>query len=225
MVDSYDNLDILTSLLQTLLSLRRLKLALPGDYEKIPYMPYQLWKYQLIFPPAGHWPNLTIFGVDHLAIHLSEIIRLLVVQMPSLRQLQCDCINLLEGEWQGVIKLLKYACRLDRFLIEEGGELLHCDQDTFLDEMEGIDRAFVRDVDQYVVAGSKDQVLKHPCLFSYESLQESQQYLHALLQQRERGPSDSISVGIIRRSIKARLQTPAGTNRNEERLVGIETLH
>ena len=120
-------LDGLFLLLNSVPKLKELRLSLPSDYEKDSFVSFQ---YDSIFQVTAYWPDLTTFSVEHLVIHVNQLVELLTLSMPQLRELRLEIVELVDGNWNSIMELLKYQARMSSFKM---CQLFHCGRTDFLE--------------------------------------------------------------------------------------------
>lgn len=187
MANSYDNLHGLHRVLESMTALKIFELDLPDDYVNVPvvYFPYTM-----IFPKHGYWPQLSKFTMRNLAIGTKDLITLLTTKMPSLHHLAFGNINLLDGQWEGIIEYLRVANHLSSFEIALESLLLYHGDEDYLSQRPGpgkhseipgwyIDfRDCIDSIENYVVNWRNNPTLKHPSLTRGQPAQCSLDYLH-----------------------------------------------
>lgn len=72
---------------------KELKLSLPSDYVNDSFVSF---------------PYDSIFPMEHLVIYVNQLVKLLTLIMPQLRELRLEIVELVDGNWNSVIGLLKY---------------------------------------------------------------------------------------------------------------------
>lgn len=178
MVERYANLHGLQRMLKSMTALKRFDLDLPDDYANDPV---KFFKYTLVFPYNGHWPQLTMFTVRNLAIGTKDLITLLFTKMPSLRHLAFGHINLLDGRWQSIIEYLRFANRLSSFKIAWGSMLYHFGRQDYVTHCAWpIYRRHddnIRLIESYVVDWWNNPTLRHPSMNVRQPAQQSLDYL------------------------------------------------
>ncbi|MCJ1460689.1 hypothetical protein MMC28_011071 [Mycoblastus sanguinarius] len=65
------------------------------------------YTYSQVFPHYVTWPHLESFYLSGLAVEGCELVLLLTKQMPKLRLLWLNRIDLLESRWEGVVEALR----------------------------------------------------------------------------------------------------------------------
>ncbi|KAL2057111.1 hypothetical protein ABVK25_002850 [Lepraria finkii] len=91
--------DGLFLLLDLVPKVKELKLSLPSDYVNDSFVSFP---YDSIFPVTAYWPNLTTFSVEHLVLYVNQLVKLLTLIMPQLRELRLEMVELVDGNWSDV---------------------------------------------------------------------------------------------------------------------------
>ena len=182
MAHLHDNLHYLHLLLASMTALKRFELDLPDNYLNEPML---FFPYTKVFPNTGLWPQMTTFTVSNLAVGTQDLMTLLLTQIPSLRHLAFGNMNLLDGEWEGIIEYLRVVNRLSSFRFTGGFMLLHRGGDNYsAAACEGFPHncealfKFSKSIERYVVDWSKIPILRHPNLMQDQPAQSSLDYLH-----------------------------------------------
>ncbi|KAF6238237.1 hypothetical protein HO173_003517 [Letharia columbiana] len=184
MVKLYETLHGLHRMLESMTALRRFDLALPVDCVDEPVW---FFTYPMIFPENGHWPQLTTFTVGNLAISTKDLVTLLITKMPSLRHLAFGNINLLDGQWEGIVEYLRVANCLSSFHIVPESLLVHGGDQIYLsqrhghrddhDHRSGDFLKILHSIGDYVVNWWNNPTLRHPSLKLGQPAQQSLDYL------------------------------------------------
>ena len=178
-LESDKNVYGLQRMLESMTLLERLELRLPHVETGEP--PYRAW-HSLAIPKSGAWPHLVSFWVTDLAISTKDLMRLLLVRMPSLNHLGFGRIKLLDGSWEGIVEYLRVSGRLSHLYLSQGTWLFDHESIMYLNRCRrGRDhhtmRGLIRD---YVIYGHSDPALRHPSLLPHQPSRDSQAYLSDL---------------------------------------------
>ncbi|CAD6581980.1 MAG: hypothetical protein ASARMPREDX12_000721 [Alectoria sarmentosa] len=110
-----------------------------------------LWRYNDVFPQVMTWNYLEAMELDNLASSATDLLRLLLIQMPNLKKIRLGTVKLRKGRWESVIECLKqfnhfttFEIYMESILYYCGVYLLGCDND---------------DISEYIMHGGR-----HPCL-------------------------------------------------------------
>lgn len=167
----YKRLPDLHALLGSMSGLRRLSLTLPHNK----WDGNALLNCRQIFPTNGtQWMRLNALYIQALLTSAKDLLNLLTVKMPNLRELYLSQVTLLEGRWEGVIESLKTSMKLLSFPLDQFSRLRHLDGEDFLHgsgDNEEI-TVFCTNIETYVVSGGR-----HPCLCPDEDASASRKYL------------------------------------------------
>lgn len=183
MIDLGDNLHGLQRMLKCMKVLKRFELRLPGDFE---IEPPDFLSYARVFPGDGHWPHITTFTLQNLAIGTQDLITLTTTKMPSLRHLEFGNINLLDAHWEGVIEYLRVSDRLSSFNLKLDSILFHRGESNYLLEPRELINGrirydsylrFRRSLHEYVVNWRHEPTLRHPSLMPNQPATLSLHYL------------------------------------------------
>ena len=147
----FENVDGLRLLLDSMNLLKFLSLRLSCDYEPDP----TLYRYENVFSAAKFWGRLTTLKLEFMSTTATDLLLLLVFQMPQMRHLKLGGIQLLEGTWHGVIEGLKQSNRLASFEIPYNNKLVHRSGIIFMH----YDSGFLDPVREYIMHGGQ-----HPCI-------------------------------------------------------------
>ena len=174
----------LQRMLESMTALKRFELELSDDFDSDPQ---KFFSYAMVFPKNGHWPQMTAFALRNLAIGAKDLTTLFASKMPGLRYLTLGSINLLNGQWEGIIEYLRVSDRLISFDIASESLLLHReDQDYLIDLPEAYRSSgfsssyleFSSSVEEYVVNWRHNPTLRHPSLMPDQPAKSSLDYLH-----------------------------------------------
>lgn len=109
-----DALGFLPQLLEQMTSLKYLELLLASAKRlervrrlKSPLLDDACLTYPQVFPQQGKWPHLKMFYIRGLAIDGLDLLLLLSLQMPQLKRLWLDRIDLLETTWESMVEALR----------------------------------------------------------------------------------------------------------------------
>lgn len=155
-----DDIQGLPKLLGSMRSLRRLHLDLSYSSED----PATLFACDQVFPPATKWRDLEEFAVDNLASRATDLLRLLLVQMPRLNHVELGTTQLLDGGWESAIECLKQFGRFTTFVIGRDATLSHFWNGDF--------ECIYGEIDRYVLQGGR-----HPCLAEHQPASASEAYM------------------------------------------------
>lgn len=155
-----DNIEGLPKLLGSMHLLRRLDLDLSYTSEYYTSM----FMYSQVFPHMMTWHDLEKMDLDNFASSATNLLRLLLIQMPNLKHLGLGITQLLWGCWEGVIECLKQCNQFTTFQIDcdselyhHGEEVLECDNEL---------------VNEYVMHGGR-----HPCLLDDQPASASEAFM------------------------------------------------
>ena len=211
-----ENLHGLHRMLESMTVLKEFHLDLPYDYFN---KPKSFFTYTVVFPENGHWPELTTFAVRNLAIGTKDLITLLSTKMPSLRHLALSNMNLLDGQWEGIIEYLRVAKRLSTFIIPSGSLLLHRGGRNYVLELPRVRNvpirkedcaAFCYSIGKYVAHWWKWPWLKHPSLFPRQPAQASVDYLHDVFRLCEMHAMSDIIDELVKHTLNAATRSASG---------------
>lgn len=141
------NIEGLRKLFESMHSLRRLHLDLSYSSED----PATLFTYEQVFPQVMRWQKLEELALDNLASSATDLLRLLLLQMPNLNHVELGITQLLEGCWESVIECLKQFNNFTTFEI--------CCDSILSHRFEGVLECANEDIDKYIMHGGR-----HPCL-------------------------------------------------------------
>ena len=117
------------------------------------------------------WSKLKTFKLENMSTTATDLLLLLVFQLPEMRHLELGGIMLLRGTWHSVIEGLKQSNRLSHFGILDGRGLLHSGDSI---SMLSISR-FHKSVRSYILHGGH-----HPCIAPNEPDRGAQKYPRAI---------------------------------------------
>ena len=136
-----------------------------------------------LFPIRNTWPHLVSLNISGLSTKASVFLNFLVFQLPKLRRLSLNNIELLDGHWEGMILMLAYI-RLDEFTLAgipwltSRGHLRFEGPERDADHMQSY---FFDDIRDYVVNGGL-----HPCLPPNSEFGSDVFYLLSLVPEEDR---------------------------------------
>lgn len=119
-----------------------------------------LYTQEKVFSAANVWSKLTGLKLGRMSTTASDLLLLLIFQMPKMRNLELEDINLLQGTWHCVIEGLKQSNRISSFHMSVAADLVHRSGTNF---MRGASR-FLSPVRNYIIHGGH-----HPCIPPNES--------------------------------------------------------
>lgn len=146
----FKNVDGLRLLLDSMNLLKFLSLRLSHDGGQDP----AFYRYENVFSATKFWCRLTTLKLEFMSTTATDLLRLLVFQMPQMRHLELGDIKLLEGSWHSVIEGLKQSNRLASFKIPVRTKLVHRSGIIFM----YYDSEFRIPVMEYIMHGGQ-----HPC--------------------------------------------------------------
>ncbi|KAL9582113.1 MAG: hypothetical protein Q9203_005631 [Teloschistes exilis] len=101
----------LQALLRAMPQLKDLRLVLPVNDPRAPR-----YNIEYIFPPRPQpWQNLHRLEIRNLAVQTASLLSLLMVDVPNLRYLTFDSIQLLDGTWEQVVACMSLLLDLSSF--------------------------------------------------------------------------------------------------------------
>ena len=160
--DNCDNIEWLPKLLGSMHSLRRLDLELSLSCTEEDHL--SLFRCDQVFPQVTTWKNLEAMNLHNFASSATNLLRLLLIQMPNLKSLGLGITQLLEGDWESVIECFKqfnhfttFKIDYDSILSHNGDEGLECDNNT---------------ITEYILHGGR-----HPCLSDDQPASASEAYI------------------------------------------------
>ena len=184
--DTGYNLPILQRMLESMTALKRLELEFHASYTIYQDISFS---HAMVFPEKGHWPQVTTFTINGLAIGTKDLLTLLTTKMPSLRHLTFGNISLLDGQWEGVVEYLRVSDRLSTFHIASGAVLNnHEERDYLLDGSEAQSSRnfytsyvkFKGSIEEYVANWRHNPTLRHPSLMPGVPAEFSVHYLNGI---------------------------------------------
>ena len=165
-------LGYLPQLFGTMLGLKRLHLILVTSERRLQkrrtVLDDKCYSYSQVFPDGGRWQRLEYLFLDGLAIDGLDIIFLLFNQMPGLKGLWLNRVDLSGGTWAGVIEALRihgtsvpwqYVTLQGPFR-DEHGQWWPCTPDK---EMENEELAVLREYMDYAEEGGRHPSLPAAC--------------------------------------------------------------
>lgn len=156
-----DNIQGLGKLLESMRSLECLNLRLS---ENLSYDSVSLYSYNQVFPKANTWDQLQNLRLENFASSTTDLLRLFLIQMPSLDNIAIGDTQLLDGCWESVIECLGRFNQLTTFHINVGADLYDHGEEVFdLD---------YTDVEEYILHGGR-----HPCLPDDQPASASDAYM------------------------------------------------
>ncbi|KAL9062970.1 MAG: hypothetical protein Q9161_009681 [Pseudevernia consocians] len=146
-----NNVHGLQLLLDSMDQLKFLRLRLSSDYDEGP----TLYNYENVFSAAKVWSRLMTLKLEFMSTTATQLLLLLVFQMPEMRHLELGYITLLEGTWHSVIEGLKQSNRLSSFRIPYNSVLVHRSGRSFMYSSS----QFLEPIEEYMMHGGH-----HPCI-------------------------------------------------------------
>ena len=128
--------------------LERLELDLPNTINDL-----ILYNHDQVFPKVTMWTSLGTLGLFDFSSSATSLLRLLLIQMPRLKNLDLGPTQLVEGCWESVTVKIESDC----LLYHRGEEFLLCDN---------------ADISEYVMHGGR-----HPCLSEDQPTSASEAYM------------------------------------------------
>ena len=122
----------------------------------------------MVFSAVKVWNKLTTLKLDFVSTTATDLLRLLIFQMPKMRHLELGDINLLKGTWHSVTEGLKQSNRLLTFQITYDRVLKHLEGTTFMRDRS----RFLSPVRNYILHGGH-----HPCIPPNEPSHKAQGYM------------------------------------------------
>ena len=124
---SVDPLGFLPQLLEQIKSLKRLTLNLETaervtqwrDNPPNQQLDDSCLSYSQVFPRQGRWPHLEMFSLRGLAIDGLDLLVLVISQMPNLRRLWLNRIDLLGARWEGIVEAMRLLGPWELFSLQE----------------------------------------------------------------------------------------------------------
>lgn len=160
----FEDVNGLQLLITSMDQLRLLKLRLSCDYREDP----TFYTYEQVFSAAKVWSKLTTLELQFMSTAATDLLLLLVFQMPALRHLMLGGIKLLEGTWHSVIEGLKQSNRLSSFGIPYNTSLVHRSGIRFM----SYNSLFLKAVREYMIHGGH-----HPCIPPNQPNHAAQNYM------------------------------------------------
>ena len=132
------------------------------------------YAYSQVFPSQGVWPRLKSLYLVGLAIDGLDLFFLLVWQMPNLKILWLDRIDLLGSQWEGMIEAMRWVERQWQ-LLHLQGSFRHKNREWWPYETEGSDGEYdmLQDCSNYIQYGGR-----HPSLPTASEDSQSLRYWH-----------------------------------------------
>ncbi|CAF9915449.1 hypothetical protein IMSHALPRED_002608 [Imshaugia aleurites] len=159
-----DNIERLPKLLGSMHSLLRLCLDLSLDSSYSAGESPNLYRHDQVFPQAILWNDLVMLELSNFSSSATDLLHLLLIQMPNLKHTVFGTMQLLDGCWESVVECLKqfhsftyFEIYLWSFLHHEGGRVLRMDYGT---------------INEYVMFGGR-----HPCLSGDQPASASEAYM------------------------------------------------
>lgn len=156
-----DNINRLLKLLGSMRSLERLSLRLSKN---LSYDSVSLYNYNQVFPRAKTWNNLQNLRLANIASSATDLLRLLLIQMPRLRNVVLGEMLIFEGSWESVIECLRQFNQFTTFSISNGVEWYH-----HRAEKSAFNTTAIED---YIIHGGR-----HPCLSDHQPPSASEAYM------------------------------------------------
>ena len=107
-IEFFDDLHALNRMLECMTTLKRIWLVLPDDFVNEPIAAIN-FSYTTVFPKNGHWPQLIELKVRNRSVGTKNLIKLRIMNIPSLRHLRFGDINLLDRWWEGILEYLQMS--------------------------------------------------------------------------------------------------------------------
>ena len=149
-----DNVEGLLKLLGLMHSLQRLHISASSYYI-----------YDTVFFKVMTWNNLEDLALKRLASTTTDLLRLLLIQMPHLRKLAVGCLDLIDGNcWASIMECLRQFHHFTTFKMKHRGWFNStCKEPHVCDVAELVD---------YVMNGGR-----HPCLSEEQPTSASEAYM------------------------------------------------
>ena len=154
-----DNIGGLPQLLGSMHVLQRLELDVPNTINDL-----ILYNHDQVFPKVTMWNNLGTLGLFNFSSSATDLLRLLLIQMPRLKSLDLGPTQLVEGCWESVIECLRQCHQFTALEIESDCLLYHRGEEFLL-----CDNA---DITEYIMHGGR-----HPCLSEDQPTSASEAYM------------------------------------------------
>lgn len=119
------------------------------------HIPDQYWHRRIYHPRATH-ANLEEVALHNLATSATNLLYVLLIQMPNLKHLELGPTRLLDGSWESVIECLRQFNHFTTFQYQ-GERILECDNGN---------------INEYVMHGGR-----HPCLLDEQPTFASEVYM------------------------------------------------
>ena len=158
--DYCDNIEGLPNLLGSMHSLQLLDLELSWSSG----IPTSWFRYDDVFPQVMKWDNLQSMILNNLSSSATNLLRLLLIQIPNLKHLELGATELLDGDWESVIECLKQYHQFTTFRIAVETWLLHHDKHLLACEYD--------DITEYLMHGGR-----HPCLSDDQPAHASEAFM------------------------------------------------
>lgn len=155
-----DNIEGLPKLLGSMHLLQRLHLDLSYAFGGYPSM----YMYGQVFPQMMTWNHLEKLDLGNFASSATNLLRLLLIQMPKIKYIGLGVTQLLEGCWESAIECLKQFKQFTTFEIVSDSELYHHGVEVLDCDNEKINK--------YVTHGGR-----HPCLSEDQPASASEAYM------------------------------------------------
>lgn len=166
-MDFCENIEGLPKVLGSMHSLRRLDLELSDSGADYP----NLFEYDDVFPQVMTWDNLEKITLDHLASSTTDLLHLLLIQMPNLKYVELGTTQLFKGEgcWQSAIECLKQFNRFTTFEVDINALLFYIDT---LYDTQVVLECNNNSICEYIMHGGR-----HPCLLDDQPASASEAYM------------------------------------------------
>ena len=154
------NIEGLPKLLGSMHSLRRLDLHLSCSDEEL----LHLYRHDQVFPQAMTWNDLVILELENFSSSATDLLHLVLIQMPNLKRTGFGTMQLLEGSWESFIECFKQFHSFTYFEIDPYSSLHHVRGDILALDYE--------EISEYVMVGGR-----HPCLSDDQPASASEAYM------------------------------------------------
>ncbi|KAL8720926.1 MAG: hypothetical protein Q9225_002282 [Loekoesia sp. 1 TL-2023] len=179
--DIFPCLDGLQSLFRTTSALRRLSLELPLDRDidtQTDTGDEKYYNYSQVFPPVTDWclPTLNTLSLSGLSTSYRNVVGLLWLNLPNLKDLQCSYIQLTDGNWEDLVEGLRCTdtvevCQIEKPLLYAPNRFYFPGDDNDFWESKMHFR-FLSAVSSYITDGGR-----HPSLAVGEPDSQSARYM------------------------------------------------
>lgn len=157
-------------LLEQMTDLRRLTLILETDecvrrrLDPPSSLPEDsCFRYSQVFPLHGRWPRLEMFYLRGLAIDALDLLILVYEQMPCLKRLWLNRIDLLGGTWEGIVQTFREQHPWELLSIQ--GQFRHKDREWWPcpPDREGKESCALAEYMAYIDYGGRHPSLSPDC--------------------------------------------------------------